>query len=300
MSSEGCIVGNKSSEKAVECFCNHLSTFASGFLVAPNTIDFAELEVDPTKNPVIFITLSIIAVLYTLLAVWARHADRKDLTRVGCIPMDSNDPLDKYLYEVRVTTGSRSGAGTKSKVCLVVSGEWDETCVRPLNGYGQEILKRGQTDSFLMAVPRPMGPLQYVRVWHDNSGPSEHGSWFLNYIIIVDLQTKIKYPFVANRWLAVEEEDGEIDKVFPVSGDSDLLNFSHLFTERTKKDLADDHLWISIFTRPVCSRFTRLQRVSCCLLLLMLSMITSAMFYEKDETSLTGLQWVLYSQCSAE
>jgi len=92
----------------------------------------------------------------------------------------------------------------------VVSGEWDETCVRPLNGYGQEILKRGQTDSFLMAVPRPMGPLQYVRVWHDNSGPSEHGSWFLNYIIIVDLQTKIKYPFVANRWLAVEEEDGEV------------------------------------------------------------------------------------------
>jgi len=34
--------------------------------------------------------------------------------------------------------------------------------------------------------------------------------------------------------------------VFPVSGDSDLLNFSHLFTERTKKDLADDHLWISV------------------------------------------------------
>lgn len=53
-------MGNKSSEKAVECFCNHLSTFASGFLVAPNTIDFAELEVDPTKNPVIFITLSVI------------------------------------------------------------------------------------------------------------------------------------------------------------------------------------------------------------------------------------------------
>jgi len=33
--------------------------------------------------------------------------------------MDSNDPLDKYLYEVRVTTGSRSGAGTKSKVILL-------------------------------------------------------------------------------------------------------------------------------------------------------------------------------------
>lgn len=45
----------------VECFCNHLTSFAGGWVVAPNTIDFSSLDFDPTKNPTIYITLSVIA-----------------------------------------------------------------------------------------------------------------------------------------------------------------------------------------------------------------------------------------------
>ncbi|XP_025098102.1 LOW QUALITY PROTEIN: polycystic kidney disease protein 1-like 2 [Pomacea canaliculata] len=47
------------------------------------------------------------------------------------------------------------------------------------------------------------------------------------------------------------------------------------------------HLWLSCFMRPAPSTFTRVQRVSCCLVLLLLTMITSAMFY-KAEDSETG------------
>ena len=45
--------------------------------------------------------------------------------------------------------------------------------------------------------------------------------------------------------------------------------------------MSDDHLWFSVIARPPESRFTRLQRVSCCLCLLFSSMLANAMFYER-------------------
>ncbi len=65
--------------------------------------------------------------------------------------------------------------------------------------------------------------------------------------------------------------------------DDILLQFGHLFARKTKKDLADGHLWFSVVGRPAMSRFTRVQRVSCCLCLLYTSMLANAMFYEKGD-----------------
>lgn len=75
----------------------------------------------------------------------------------------------------------------------------------------------------------------------------------------------------------------QVDRVIPVAGKEQMTEFSHLFTEKTTKSLNDGHLWFSVVARPPQSRFTRVQRVSCCLCLLYLSMLTNAMFYEKDE-----------------
>jgi hypothetical protein len=40
-----------------------------------------------------------------------------------------------------------------------------------------------------MSVESPLGPLLYLRVWHDNSGHKEKASWYLNMINVMDLQT---------------------------------------------------------------------------------------------------------------
>jgi polycystin 1L2 len=40
-----------------------------------------------------------------------------------------------------------------------------------------------------MSVESPLGPLLYVRVWHDNSGLKDKASWYLNMINVMDLQT---------------------------------------------------------------------------------------------------------------
>ncbi|GBN97143.1 Polycystic kidney disease protein 1-like 2, partial [Araneus ventricosus] len=72
----------------------------------------------------------------------------------------------------------------------------------------------------------------------------------------------------------------QIDHLVPVAGKEQMTEFSHLFPNASRRSLTDNHLWLSVFTRPPRSRFTRLQRLSCCLAILYLSMLTSAMWYE--------------------
>ena len=60
------------------------------------------------------------------------------------------------------------------------------------------------------AVCRPLGYLNYARIWHDNSGKGNMGSWFMNYMIVRDVQTDEKWVFIADRWFAVEEDDGQV------------------------------------------------------------------------------------------
>lgn len=57
---------------------------------------------------------------------------------------------------------------------------------------------------------RPLGYLNYARVWHDNSGKGNFGSWYLNYMIVRDVQTDQKWVFIADKWFAVEEDDGQV------------------------------------------------------------------------------------------
>ncbi len=57
---------------------------------------------------------------------------------------------------------------------------------------------------------RSLGPLNYIRIWHDNSGAGASASWFLKYLIIRDLQTMEKWYFIGQQWFAVEKGDGRV------------------------------------------------------------------------------------------
>jgi polycystin 1L2 len=81
----------------------------------------------------------------------------------------------------------------------------------------------------------------------------------------------------------VEKGDGLVDRVIPVASDSEKATFKHLFKQSIKKKLTDNHIWLSVFSRPTRSTFTRLQRLSCCMSLLFCTMIANAMFYRSEE-----------------
>lgn len=249
----------------------------------PNSIDFSYVFANAgfADNVTIYLTIAITICLYVVLLIWARREDRKDLSRIGATPLPDNESNAKYLYEITVFTGDRDGAQTDSKVYFILSGDEDETEVRHFEDPNRKIFRRGDSNAFVMAVPRRLGRLNYCRIWHDNSGSGKFRSWFLSFIVVKDVQTGEKFEFICNKWLAVEKDDGSVDRLLPVAGIGEATEFSHLFQQTTQKNLADGHLWFSVFMRPPRSRFTRVQRVSCCMALLYLSMLVNAMWYQR-------------------
>ena len=147
-----------------------------------------------------------------------------------------------------------------------MSSNDDESDVRTLP---QMTFHRASVEGFVMTTTKPLGELSYLRIWHDNAGIGDYASWFLTTVIVKDmqvyngfdfdsnvyLQTGIKYQFVANKWLAVEKGDGQIDRILMVSGPE--VPIKRKFHQSKENALKQSHLWMSPFMRPPRSRFTR-------------------------------------------
>ena len=131
-----------------------------------------------------------------------------------------------------------------------------------------------------------------IKIWHDNSGRTgTDASWYLKNIIVHDIQTREKSYFICEKWLAIDKEDCLIERVLPISSKEDKIKFKYLLTKQTKQKLSDGHLWFSIFARPVQSSFNRLDRLTCCFVLLSISMLMNIMYYGMDTSaSQDGLQ----------
>ena len=59
--------------------------------------------------------------------------------------------------------------------------------------------------------------------------------------------------------------------------------------------MSEGHLWFSIFTRPLSSQFTRVQRCTCCFVLLFTAMLFNILYYEQVEASKTDSDYVGFS-----
>ncbi|KFP75955.1 Lipoxygenase homology domain-containing protein 1, partial [Acanthisitta chloris] len=112
-------------------------------------------------------------------------------------------------YEVRVLTGTMWGAGTDANVFLSIYGmERGDTGERQLKRSNNlNKFEKGQVDVFTIKAI-DLGELKKLRIRHDNSG--SRPSWFLERVEIVDLKKSTTYYFPCQRWLAVEEDDGQI------------------------------------------------------------------------------------------
>ncbi|NWR04440.1 LOXH1 protein, partial [Paradoxornis webbianus] len=115
----------------------------------------------------------------------------------------------KNTYEVHVLTGTVWGAGTDANVFLSIYGvERGDTGERQLKRSNNlNKFEKGQVDVFTIKAI-DLGELKKLRIRHDNTGASP--SWFLERVEIVDLKESTTYYFPCQRWLAVEEDDGQI------------------------------------------------------------------------------------------
>ncbi|NXA11711.1 PK1L2 protein, partial [Sapayoa aenigma] len=276
----GCHVGPKTNHRNTQCLCNHLTFFGSSFFVIPNAIDTsqtAQLFGTFVDNPVVVTTVGCIFLIYVLVLIWARRKDIQDDAKVKITVLEDNDPFARYRYLVTVFTGHRRGAATTSQVTLTLYGMEGESEPHHLTDPDTPVFERGGVDIFLLCTFFPLGELQSIRLWHDNSGDSP--SWYVNRVLVQDLAWDQKWYFLCNSWLAVDIGECVLDKVFPVATEQDMKQFSNLFFMKTSKGFQDGHVWYSVFSRSPRSSFTRAQRVSCCFSLLLCTMLTSIMFW---------------------
>jgi len=88
-----------------------------------------------------------------------------------------------------------------------------------------------------------------------------------------------KIIFICERWLAADKDDGQLMRLLGVCGDKQKKEFKYLLSKQTKQNLSDNHLWFSLIGRPVQSSFTRLDRLTCCCVLLCISMMVNILYY---------------------
>uniref|UniRef100_A0A3Q2Z1R5 Lipoxygenase homology PLAT domains 1 n=1 Tax=Hippocampus comes TaxID=109280 RepID=A0A3Q2Z1R5_HIPCM len=101
-------------------------------------------------------------------------------------------------YEVCVFTGDVLGAGSDADVFINIYGENGDTGERCLqNSDNLNKFERGEVRRLIK-----------LRIRHDNTRP--YSSWYLDRVEIVDTKDDTTYYFPCNRWLAVDEDDGQI------------------------------------------------------------------------------------------
>ena len=162
---------------------------------------------------------------------------------------------------------------------MEIYGSEDSTGILYLNteeDLGDSLFSRGSSEVFLMTFDKPLGCVSGVQIGHDNTGVSP--SWFLEDVVILDKQTLDSWTFSNNQWLALERGDGRIERMLETS--TDKSNFNTEVLKRWWKGLTDNHIWVSVLAKPAKDRFSRVQRASCCLTVLLSAMLANAMFYE--------------------
>ncbi|KAM5305132.1 lipoxygenase homology domain-containing protein 1 isoform 3-T3 [Glossophaga mutica] len=117
-------------------------------------------------------------------------------------------------YELKVSTGDILGAGTDADVFINIFGEYGDTGERRLES-AKKNFEKGAEDRFTLDAP-DLGQLMKITVGHNNKGRS--AGWFLSKVAIEDVGNKRKYDFPLNRWLALDEDDGKIQRDILVGG----------------------------------------------------------------------------------
>ncbi|KAF7246133.1 Lipoxygenase-likey domain-containing protein 1, partial [Varanus komodoensis] len=138
---------------------------------------------------------------------------------MGCWLSEDRDDGDTWreipimiFYEIRVYTGSISGAETNSNVYITLFGSRGNSGYRKLlkSRTNKVKFQRGQTDVFSMKAVS-LGALNKILISHDGTGPGS--GWFLEKIVIRYQEGEDEeVVFPCNRWLDKYQDDGKTER----------------------------------------------------------------------------------------
>ena len=106
--------------------------------------------------------------------------------------LEENDPFDKQFYQITVYTGFPSSSGTTSNVYIQLSGDEGQTEPRHLRDGKRRLFQTRAENVFLASFSDPIGDMQFVKVWHDNTGTGVFHLFFLfsfAYVFLFNVNT---------------------------------------------------------------------------------------------------------------
>ncbi|XP_056433977.1 lipoxygenase homology domain-containing protein 1 [Gadus chalcogrammus] len=146
--------------------------------------------------------------------------------------VDGEEMVELTEYIINVKTSDVSAAGTDANVWLIIFGENGDTGTLTLRDSSKSNkFERKQVDTFRFSDILSLGELSKVRVWHDNKGPAP--GWHIEYIDVKDEVMDQTFRFPCDRWLAKNEDDGQIMRELPCAN-NDKLDFN----EKTKYEIS--------------------------------------------------------------
>ena len=80
----------------------------------------------------------------------------------------------------------------------------------------RRLFRSGGLDSFLLSTPRPLGAIQYIRLWTDSIGLGDEVAWYVLAVTATDVQTGERFRMVADQWLAVDRGTLEVNSLLLV------------------------------------------------------------------------------------
>ncbi|KAG5854076.1 hypothetical protein ANANG_G00033690 [Anguilla anguilla] len=257
------------------CVTQHLTSFAASLFVPPESVQFIVPNRSSGLSLVVLLTCAVGLVCYAVAAAVLHKLDQLDLRRAAVVPLCGKDGL--FKYEVQVKTGWARGAGTTAHVGISLYGRESRSGHRHLDSTGA--FARNGLDIFHIATDTSLGSVWKIRVWHDNKGLSP--AWRLQYVLVKDLQTGSSYYFLVEEWLSVDNEktDGRVEIEVEASAEAELRQLPRLLSWELQRSVSESHIWLSLWDRPPRSPFTRLQRATCCSVLLHLSLLANAVWY---------------------
>uniref|UniRef100_A0A8C1XTF1 Polycystic kidney disease 1a n=1 Tax=Cyprinus carpio TaxID=7962 RepID=A0A8C1XTF1_CYPCA len=228
-----------------------------------------------TRSLVVVLVCVMGLLCYAVAGAIMHKLDQMDLRRASVVPLCGKDGL--YKYEIQVKTGWAYGAGTTAHVGISLHGSESRSGHRHLDSVGA--FARNSLDIFHVASDSSLGSVLKIRVWHDNKGLSP--AWLLQYVLVKDLQTGSSYFFLVEEWLSVDNEktDGRVEIEVEASEEAELRERPRLLSWELQRAVCESHVWFSLWERPPRSPFTRLQRLTCCALLMQLCMLANAVWF---------------------
>lgn len=282
--SDGCEVGAETNETIIHCQCKHLSLFGGGVAIAPRQIDFGQdiqflLLVHENPNPCILV--SSIILIYLIILVWTRHNDRKDRLQRFVVVLDDNFPGEEWPYLMAVYTSFWIGSGTEAKVGIRLYGTKGISRIHVLNMVGQrKVLKSNCDDWFLIFAPKNLGEIEKIHIFSDFTGYNP--DWYCRKIMLYDLEGQKEFKFVIEKWVSLAEDDECVEFFCYPTPTKKNLRRDRIALDNIIFGLQETHLLFSIFTRHPRSSVTRSQRLSVCICILLVHLLTSNIFHESE------------------